>query len=94
MRKADAERVMKDVGRRLAELRQDQRLTQEQLAERLRMDANNLQRIELGMQNLTLRTIVRLANELDVRPAALLEPPRSRLVRRGRPPKSSLKSAV
>lgn len=88
MRKAEAERVMKDVGRRLAELRRDLGLTQEQLAERLRMEANNLQRIELGMQNLTLRTLVRLANELDVKPGALLEAPRSRLVRRGRPSKA------
>ena len=77
---------MKDVGRRLAELRRDLGLTQEQLAERLRMEANNLQRIELGMQNLTLRTLVRLANELEVKPGALFEPPRSRVVRRGRPP--------
>lgn len=87
MRKSDAARVIKDVGRRLAELRRERGLTQEQLAERLRMAPTNLQRIELGMQNLTLRTLVRVANELEVKPAALLEPPRSRVVRTGRPPK-------
>ena len=88
MRKLDAERVTKDVGRRVAEQRSALGLTQEQFAVKLRMDTNNLQRIELGMQNLTLRTVVRLANGLGVGVATLFEPPKSRAVRRGRPPHS------
>jgi transcriptional regulator with XRE-family HTH domain len=83
----DADRVIKDVGRRVAEVRADLGLTQEQLAERLRMDTNNLQRIETGRQNITIRMIVRLASALGCQPAALFERPRTRDVRRGRPPR-------
>lgn len=87
MPKQDADRVIKDVGRKLAELRARAGLTQEELAEQLRIAPNNLQRIELGMQNLTLRTLVRLANQVGVPVAHLFRAPRSRLVRTGRPPK-------
>ncbi len=83
----DAERVTKDVGRRIAELRADMGLTQEQLAERLRMATNNLQRIELGAQNLTIRTLVRFSKVLGVPVGALFEAPRSRVIRTGRPPR-------
>jgi transcriptional regulator with XRE-family HTH domain len=86
VRRQDPERVTKDVGRRIAELRADLGFTQEQLAERLGMDTNNLQRIELGRQNLTIRTLARLATHLDVRVRDLFDPPRSRVVRKGRPP--------
>ena len=85
MRKLDPERVTKDVGRRLAELRVSAGWTQEQFAAQLGMATNNLQRIELGMQNLTIRTLVRFAGELSVSVAELFEAPRSRTVRTGRP---------
>jgi transcriptional regulator with XRE-family HTH domain len=87
VRKQDAERVTKDVGRRVAELRADLGLTQEALAERLRMDPNNLQRIELGRQNLTIRTLVRVSGCLGVPVRDLFDAPRSRVVRTGRPPR-------
>jgi transcriptional regulator with XRE-family HTH domain len=64
-------------------------MTQDQLAEKLQMDTNNLQRVELGMQNLTLRTVVRLANSLGECVGALFEAPKSRTVRKGRPPKAA-----
>lgn len=86
MRKLDPDRSQKDVGRRIAEVRADRGWTQEQLAERLGIQTNNLQRMELGMQNLTLRSIVRVANGLGVPLATLFEIPRSRIVRTGRPP--------
>jgi transcriptional regulator with XRE-family HTH domain len=82
----DADRAIKDIGRRIAEIRRERGLTQEETAERLGLQTNNLQRIELGMQNLTVRSLVRLANGLGVGLAALCEPPTSRVVRRGRPP--------
>jgi UDP-N-acetylglucosamine 1-carboxyvinyltransferase len=87
--KLDPDRCTRDVGRRIAELRRHRGWTQEQLAERLGIQANNLQRIELGMQNLTLRTLVRLANGLGVGLMALFEAPTSRVVRPGRPRSSS-----
>ena len=85
MRRLDAERATADVGRRIAELRRERGLTQEQFAERLGIAANALQRIELGMQNLTIRSLVRLANGLGVPLASLFEAPASRTVRSGRP---------
>lgn len=80
-------RVTKDVGRRIAELRLGRGWTQEDLAERLRMPLKNLQRIERGLQNLTIKTLVRFATVLGVRTAELFEAPKSREVKRGRPPK-------
>ncbi|MDC3962527.1 helix-turn-helix transcriptional regulator [Polyangium jinanense] len=78
---------MKDVGRRIAELRRARNWTQEEAAERLEMPLKNLQRVERGMQNLTIRTLVRIASTYGVRTAELFEAPMSREVRRGRPRK-------
>jgi len=85
----DADEVIQGVGRRIAELRLALGLTQDQLGERLDMDTNNLQRIETGRQNLTIRTLVRVANVLDVPVRALFDEPESRKVRIGRPPKNT-----
>jgi transcriptional regulator with XRE-family HTH domain len=85
VRAIDADRALKDVGRPVAELRRERGWTQEQLAERLGLQTNNLQRIELGMQNLTVRSLARLANGLGVKLPSLFETPRSHVVRPGRP---------
>ncbi len=85
MRKLDPERSLKDVGRRIAELRREHGWTQEVFAAKLGMQPNSLQRIELGMQNVTVFTLVRLANGLGVPLAALFVPPEDRAVRPGRP---------
>jgi transcriptional regulator with XRE-family HTH domain len=63
---------VKNVTRRIAEERRAQGLTQEQMAERLRMATKNYQRIEYG-QNLTLKMLARIANALDVRVIELLD---------------------
>ena len=47
-------------------------MTQEQLAAALNTAARNVQRIEGGTQNLTLRTIARIAAALGVTPEGLL----------------------
>lgn len=85
MPKEDAERVTKDVGRLVAELRRAAGLTQEEFAEKIGMDSTNLQRIELGGQNLTIRSLVRLAAGLGGKTAALFERPVARAVKIGRP---------
>ncbi|MFO0763045.1 MAG: helix-turn-helix transcriptional regulator [Byssovorax sp.] len=77
------------MGRKIAELRRGLGLTQEELAERLRMSIKNLQRIERGLQNLTIRTLVRMATALGVKTAELFATPTSRVVKRGRPRKAS-----
>ena len=61
-----------DVGQRIARVRKARGLTQEQLAEELRIAARALQKIESGSANLTLRTVARLASALQIEPAALI----------------------
>ncbi len=80
---------MRDVGRRLAELREERGWSQEQFAERLGVTTRYLARLEGGKQNLTIHRLAWLANELAVRVALFFEAPRTREVRRGRPPKST-----
>lgn len=79
--------IMRDIGRRIAEIRVGRGLTQEQAAERLNLSVKGFQFIERGAQNLTIKTLVRVANALDVRTAELFAAPTSREVRRGRPRK-------
>jgi transcriptional regulator with XRE-family HTH domain len=81
--------VVRDVGRKLRELRMKRGWTQEDVAEKLGIALRNYQVMERGKQNLTLKTIAKLARVLGVRAVQLLEPPKSRTVPRGRPRKNS-----
>jgi transcriptional regulator with XRE-family HTH domain len=82
-----ADDVIAGVGRRIAEARRAAGLTQQQAAELLAMPLKNLQAYEAG-RNMTLRTLVRIANGFGVRTRTLLSRPRSRRPRsRGRPVK-------
>ena len=86
MRPQDPDRLIRAVGRRIAELRVATGWTQDELAEQASFSSKYLQRIEAGSENLTLRSMVELANVLQVRLAELLVPPASTAVKRGRPP--------
>lgn len=86
MRPLDPQKVVKNVGRRVAALRQARGLTQEELAAQLGITVNYVQRVEIGGSNMTLFTLVKWANWLGVEPAALFEQiPEG--VRKGRPAK-------
>ncbi len=85
-----AERFIKAVGYRVAELRRLRRWTQQQLADRLRIDVSTVQRLERGAHACTLDTLWRLAKALHVEPLQLLVPPATTATRAGRPPKSAL----
>jgi transcriptional regulator with XRE-family HTH domain len=50
-------------------------LTQKQAGERAEMSWTHWQRVELGQMNVTIQTIVRLANVLDLSLAQLFAPP-------------------
>lgn len=76
---------MRDVGRRISELRESRGWTQEHLAERAGFSAKYVQHVEGGSANLTIRSLVRLANLLRVPVSDLFEPPRSQRRRPGRP---------
>jgi len=64
VRVPDAQHVIRDAGRRVAELRARHGWTQAELAERLDIALQNMQRIEQGRQNLTIATLTRLAQVL------------------------------
>lgn len=77
--------ITQQVGRRIAELRQGEGVTQEAFAERLGVSLKYVQRIEGGRQNLTLRSLARLASMLGVAPAELFSQPANVESRVGRP---------
>ena len=90
MRRIEPYRVTRWVGGRIAERRRAFGLTQEQLAERLDVSVKYLQRVEAGTENLTIHSVVGLANALDVAPSYLLQQPRQAPHRKpGRPRTSS-----
>ncbi|XXY13611.1 helix-turn-helix transcriptional regulator [Sorangium sp. So ce216] len=68
-------------------LRQKRGITQESLAEAAELDLRTLQDIEGMRQSVSLGALVRLANALDVSPAALLRPAEMPEIKRGRPRK-------
>lgn len=75
-----------DMGRRVAEVRAARGFTQEQLSEGSGIDLKDLQKIEGGKQNPTVRTLVALASALELRSVAeLFAEPASREVKVGRP---------
>lgn len=79
--------LVRDIGRRVAELRRERGLTQQALASKLRATMQWVQQIEYGA-NLTIHSLARVANALDIDLEALLVPPRpsSYVMRPGRPP--------
>lgn len=88
MRPLDPTRVTRWVGLRVAERRHAAGWTQEVLAERLGVSVKYLQRIEAGTENLTIHSVVNLANELGISPSDLLRPVRRPPPRKpGRPRK-------
>jgi transcriptional regulator with XRE-family HTH domain len=83
----DDERLLASVGRRIGELRAQAGLTQAEAAERFGTAVSNWQRIEHGLQNLTLVTMRRIARALGVEIAALLKAPQTKRAPPGRPRK-------
>lgn len=80
-----AEDVVKDVGRRIAEIREATGHTQDTFARLLKSTPQYVSRLERG-RNVTLHTLVRVANALKVSPQDLLAAPARREARgRGRP---------
>ena len=83
MEPLDADEIIRDVGRRVAELRAARSLTQAQLAERADVSLKYLQRVEAGGENLTIRSLVKLASLLGVGVRELFDSPRSRAAAKG-----------
>lgn len=84
--------VLRDIGRRIAEIRRLRGLTQEQLAEVLEMSPKFLQRLEAGSENMGVLSLVQMATALECQLVDLFATPSSREIRRGRPPKKRTRS--
>lgn len=85
--------LLRDVGRRIAEVRTERGWTQDEFAERVEVSVGYLRRIEGGHENLTLGSVAKLAGLLGVDAAELLTVPASREKKRGRPKKGIAKAA-
>jgi transcriptional regulator with XRE-family HTH domain len=72
------DRALRNLGRRVAELRISRGFTQEDLAERLDKDRRYVQEIEGGRQNITIRTAALVAQKLRVQVSELFLPPTTR----------------
>jgi transcriptional regulator with XRE-family HTH domain len=85
-RPLDPDRLCKNVGRRIAELRKARGLTQEQFSVELGTSFQWVSQLE-GGRNMTLHSLARIANALGVGLEELLVPPKpsSRARRIGRP---------
>lgn len=63
--------MIRAIGRRIAEVRRERGLTQEAFSEVVGVSEKYVQRVESGA-NLSIRSLVRFANALDVPIAALV----------------------
>jgi len=68
----DPDVLLHKIGLRILRRRQELGLTQQQVADKLSMAATNIVRIEHGKQNLTIRTLAKLADALGVTVAELI----------------------
>lgn len=73
--KMSDDKILKSLGERIRELRKEQSLSQESLAELAEIHVNHLRRIELGQANPTYLVLLRLAAALGLSLPGLL--PRS-----------------
>jgi transcriptional regulator with XRE-family HTH domain len=74
VRPDDPAAAVRRVGKRIAELRRERGITQDAMAEGLGCAMKNYQRIEYG-QNVTIKTLTRIANLLGVTVTELVPPP-------------------
>jgi len=65
-------KINRKFGRKLKKVRKDKELSQEQLAEMLKMSRNHFGRLEAGSVNVTLVQVERIARVLKVKPSEIL----------------------
>lgn len=67
--------LQRALGRNLRAYRQAQGLSQEAFADELKIHRTYMGSVERGERNLTLRSVERIASQLDADPLSLLQPP-------------------
>lgn len=65
-------KIAQKVGKRIRIIRKEKRLTQEELAEKIKIHVTTLGRIERGESNPPLQTINKIAQALRINPKELL----------------------
>jgi len=88
----DPDQITRNIGRRIAELRRERGLTQEQFSVGLRASFQWVSQVESGTRNMTIHSLVKVANALGVEIESLFKVPEARPVLRGRPPRSPKKA--
>ncbi len=73
----DVGAILRGIGRRIAELRVAQNITQEELAERLDVSVGYVRQVEGGVKNLSVRSLAAFADVVGAEVAELLRPPRT-----------------
>ena len=73
MPKENATKLVRSVGRRIAELRRNKDLTQAEFAELLGVSVQWVSRAEVGHENLTISTMAKVANALGVQVVVLFD---------------------
>ena len=66
-------RELLKLGQGIKRLRQEQNLTQEELAQRAQMNTSYLAKIERGMVNTSVRYLIKIARGLKINPSELFE---------------------
>lgn len=62
----DKQETLIIIGRKIRELRESKNISIKEMADKLEMEYNNVIRIEKGRTNLTIGTLVKIANILEV----------------------------
>jgi transcriptional regulator with XRE-family HTH domain len=65
--------LYRQVGKKIREVRESKNLSQQALADMCNFEKSNLSRIEAGRNNLTLKTLKKIANSLGVQIKDLLD---------------------
>jgi transcriptional regulator with XRE-family HTH domain len=63
--------VLNQLGSRIREIRKTKKMTQDDLADKCNFEKSNLSRIETGRTNLTMRSLQKISQALEVPIAAL-----------------------
>ena len=86
----DPDRVVAQLGKRIAELRLARGMSQGALAEKIRSTPQWISQLERGTRSPTVHTLCKIANALDATLADLFVTPRpTTRTRRARPPAAS-----
>lgn len=64
--KIDYEKVRIETAKRIRAIRVERGMTIQELADRCEIESSNMGRIELGNGNITLKTICKVCNALDI----------------------------